>query len=274
MKTQALSILSRHFVQSLTSELLGLLLDKLDSSISENEWMRIFARCIGADCLIDEEKQIVVCSSIDTIWRARVIPNFNPFNVHHTDVEWELDEVECGQPIDPSVVSMGGGTRFYSPLQRLQNVRAVSATPSTCLKKHDIDCKQNDNDLAAEIGKKLLDSWNLQVEKMRGCFSSVRAVVLLKGEGLSVTSVYEEDLVPFLPENYYWQWDEQDNIEGYESDTNIRRFSWMPHASRFTVVSNVPEKRLKLRINRPPVISQSDLLDSIAHDDSWIEIVP
>jgi len=124
-----------------------------------------------------------------------------------------------------------------------------------------------------EIGNKILEIWNGRVSDVRGKYKDVRTVVLLKGEHLSSVAVYEEETKLFVPELYSWQWNESGNLEGYEKKTGIHRFTWQPSGSQFTVVSDLPSKRLKLRIKKPPQVSHDDVLKSIEFDPSWIEIV-
>jgi len=124
-----------------------------------------------------------------------------------------------------------------------------------------------------DLGTKVLQIWNGRLAEVRKKFTTVRTVVLLKGKDLSTVAVYEEDAVMFLPEEYYWEWNEQNNLEGYEKKSGIHRFSWQPHGSQFTVISEVPTQRLKLRIKRPPLVDKGAVLKSVQFDESWIEIV-
>ena len=101
----------------------------------------------------------------------------------------------------------------------------------------------------------------------------MRTVILLKGENLTEVSVYEEETCLFAPKNYYWQVNDRGNFEGFENNTGAHRFTWQPHGSQFTIVSDVPEKRLKLRIKRPKRVSPSAVLKDVGFDPSWIEIV-
>lgn len=124
-----------------------------------------------------------------------------------------------------------------------------------------------------EVGAKVLGIWNARVADIRKKFLHVRTVILLKGEDLSEVSVYEEDTTLFEPTNYYWQVNDKGNFEGYEALTHTHRFTWQPHGSQFTVVSDVPEKRLKLRIKAPKKVSPTTVLQDVGFDPSWIEIV-
>lgn len=225
---------SKSFAMSLGKEIIYLLATRPDARLEGNDWEEIFARCIGA--------------------------RWTPSNIGLDDVTldtysmtWGAKTIKNNNPFDVRHVRLICGRNSLDFSYGIKNVRAMPKD---------------------EIGAKVLEIWNTRVEEVRTRFSNVRTVVLLKGEALSMVSVYEEDTIQFLPEKYYWQWNERGNLEGYERDTNIHRFTWQPHGSQFTVVSDVPEKRLKLRIKRPPIISQNAVLNSISYDDSWIEIVP
>lgn len=125
----------------------------------------------------------------------------------------------------------------------------------------------------SELGEKILEIWNARVTDVRKKFRHLRTVVLLKGEDLSELSVYEEDTELYTPSEYYWQWNDRGNFEGYEVKTDIHRFTWQPSGSQFTIISDVPEHRLKLRIKRPPLVAKEDVLKSIKFDASWIEVI-
>lgn len=76
-----------------------------------------------------------------------------------------------------------------------------------------------------------------------------------------------------LAKDYNWQWNDNDNLEGLSRETNNHVFTWQPHGSQFTIIENVPDKRLKLRIRKPPTLNRDQVLDTLKVDDSWIEIV-
>jgi len=149
-------------------------------------------------------------------------------------------------------------------------VRLISGRNSPAYSYEVSDVKGLPND---ELGGKILSIWNGRVAEVRKKFSTVRTVVLIKGNALSEISVFETETVMFDASEYFWQWNERQNLEGYEKATKSHRFSWQPHGSQFTVIEDVPEKRLKLRIKRPPLVRQDAVLKSVAFDESWIEIV-
>ena len=183
--------------------------------------------------------------------------NWTPSNVGLDDVvyeqmAWRTKTVKNGRPFDAHHIRLICGCNSLDCSYGEKNVRDM-----------DVD----------EVGEKVLEIWNARVADIRKKFLHVRTVVLLKGENLSEISVYEEETTLFEPKDYYWQVNDRGNFEGFEKATGAHRFTWQPHGSQFTVVSNVPEKRLKLRIKRPKSVSPDAVLKDVGFDPSWIEIV-
>jgi len=133
---------------------------------------------------------------------------------------------------------------------------------------YSFNIKNVHNILPNELGGKVLEIWNARLRQVREKFTTVRTVVLIKGDKLLDLSVYEEDTVFFSPDEYEWQWNERNNLEGYSKAGSIHKFTWQPHGSQFTVISDVPDKRLKIHLKEPPKVRQGDVLKSIEYDDS------
>jgi len=123
------------------------------------------------------------------------------------------------------------------------------------------------------LGAMVLGIWNARITDVRKKFATTRTVVLIKGDDLSTVSVFEEEALKFLPEDYEWEWNQKGNLEGYVKGTDVKKFTWQPHGSQFTITTNVPDNRLKLRIKRPPLLDRDEVLGQIKFDLSWIEIV-
>lgn len=123
------------------------------------------------------------------------------------------------------------------------------------------------------LGAMVLGIWNARITDVRKKFETTRTVVLIKGDDLSTVSVFEEEALKFLPEEYEWEWNQKGNLEGYIKGTDVKKFTWQPHGSQFTIITRVPENRLKLRIKRPPLLNREDVLTQLKFDASWIEVV-
>jgi hypothetical protein len=122
------------------------------------------------------------------------------------------------------------------------------------------------------LGDKILSIWNERVSAVRKLYKHLRTVVLIKSDNLLEISAFEFDTIIYPADNYWWQWNERQNLEGYNKlDQHI--FTWQPHGSQFTIVENVPRDRISIRIKQPPIISQGDVLEKIKFDESWIEIL-
>lgn len=193
----------------------------------------------------------------EEIFARSIGAKWTPSNVGLDDVvyeqmAWGAKTVKNGRPFDAHHIRLICGRNSLDYSYGEKNVR-------------DMDVN--------EVGEKVLEIWNARVADIRKKFLHVRTVVLLKGENLSEISVYEEETTLFEPKDYYWQVNDRGNFEGFEKTTGVHRFTWQPHGSQFTVVSNVPEKRLKLRIKRPKSVSPDAVLKDVGFDPSWIEIV-
>lgn len=125
-----------------------------------------------------------------------------------------------------------------------------------------------------QLGEMILGIWNARLADVRKRFTTTRTVVLIKGEDLSTVSVFEEETLKFLPEEYEWEWNQHGNLDGYFKGTDTKRFTWQPHGAQFTIITTAPDSRLKLRIKRPPLFDREEVLDQLKFDESWIEIVP
>ncbi|MDR1497464.1 MAG: hypothetical protein LBS59_03490 [Puniceicoccales bacterium] len=151
-----------------------------------------------------------------------------------------------------------------------KSVRLVSGRNSTIYSFGDDDIRTQNPE---ELGEKILSIWNQHVADVRKKFPTLRTVVLLKGDGLAEVSVFETETIFYQKENYIWQWNDNDNLEGLLNENNRHVFTWQPHGSQFTIIEEVPTERLKLRIRKPEALNQEQVLNTLKVDDSWIEIV-
>ena len=124
-----------------------------------------------------------------------------------------------------------------------------------------------------KLGEMILGIWNARITDVRKKFATTRTVVLVKGDDLSTVSVFEEEALKFLPEEYEWEWNQRGNLEGYVKGSDAKKFTWQPHGAQFTVTTTVPANRLKLRIRHPPLLDRDAVLSQIEFDPSWIEVV-
>jgi hypothetical protein len=123
-----------------------------------------------------------------------------------------------------------------------------------------------------QIGSQILSIWNERVSGIRKKHKHVRTVVLIKSSTLQEVAVFEFDTVRYEPDLYAWSWNRNRNLEGFDKATKVHRFTWQPHGSQFTIVEDVPERRLIVRIKSPPVLDKGSVLKRIGFDKSWVTV--
>jgi hypothetical protein len=188
---------------------------------------------------------------------ARIISaQWKPSNVGLDDIvyeqtAWSAKTVKNNNPVTVAKVRLISGRN--SPVYSFGDQKVSNRDPQ-------------------KLGDKILSIWNERVAAVRKKYKHLRTVVLIKSDNLLELSVFEFDTILYSLRDYWWQWNERQNLEGYNKlDQHI--FTWQPHGSQFTIVENVPKDRLSIRIKQPPIISQGDVLEKIKFDESWIEIL-
>ena len=132
-----------------------------------------------------------------------------------------------------------------------------------------IDTNANPN----TIGELVLDIWNERVSAIREKFKHVRTVVLMKSNDLSEVAVFEFDTIRYDKELYKWEWNKNNNLIGIDKRTNEHKFTWQPHGSQFTIIEEVPEKSLIIRIKQPEMLDKEQVLQTLGFDKSWITVI-
>ncbi len=124
-----------------------------------------------------------------------------------------------------------------------------------------------------ELGKQILAIWNARVAEVRCAFKNLRTVVLIKSDDLLELSAYEFNTEEFSQEGYYWEWNKNKNLTGFDAKTKEHIFTWQPHGSQFTVLEKVPEQRVAIRIKKPPKLDKETILKTLKFDNSWIQVI-
>lgn len=124
-----------------------------------------------------------------------------------------------------------------------------------------------------ELGEKVLSIWNERVAAIRKIYKLVRTVVLIKSDDLLELSAFEFNTIFYPPENYFWKWNKRNNLEGYLKTTEEHKFTWQPHGSQFTIIKDVPDQRLVIKIKKPPMLDRDTILKALKFDNSWIKII-
>lgn len=124
-----------------------------------------------------------------------------------------------------------------------------------------------------ELGEKVLAIWNERVASIRKHYRHVRTVVLIKSNDLLELAAFEFDTIIYPKDQFWWQWNERNNLEGFNNSADQHVFTWQPHGSQFTIIENVPNERLAIKIKEPPQLDRDAVLKSIKFDESWVEIL-
>jgi len=151
-----------------------------------------------------------------------------------------------------------------------QRVRLISGRNSPVYSYGDSAVTQCDPN---ELGCKILEIWNERVAAIRKLYRHVRTVVLIKSDDLQELAIFETDTVLYALDQYIWQWNDNENLEGLEVSSRAHKFTWQPHGSQFTVIEDVPKTRLAIRVKAPVKLTKSDVVSSVKFDPSWVQIL-
>lgn len=196
--------------------------------------------------------------------------------------EWEQIFAQCvGAEWKPSNVGLddvvldnccwGAKTVFGAKnLDKQKTVRLISGRNSPT---YSFGVDKLTSEDPNEIGKFVLDIWNERVSAVRKVFKFVRTVVLVKSKDYGDYLVFEFDTIRYDPELYYFKWNKRNNLEGYEKATKKHKFTWQPSGSQFTIIENIPEKRLHISIKKPTQVDKETILKAVKFDNSWYRIV-
>ena len=165
----------------------------------------------------------------------------------------------------------GAKTVFGSTsLERQKTVRLISGRNSP-IYSYGIDSPMAEE--PHEIGSLVLNIWNERVSAVRQIFKFVRTVVLVKSKDYSEYLIFEFDTVRYDPELYYFKWNTRSNLEGFEKSSDKHKFTWQPSGSQFTIIEDIPKKRLHLSIRKPEHVDKEIILNAVGFDSGWYNII-
>ena len=127
------------------------------------------------------------------------------------------------------------------------------------------------NDDPNIMGERIISIWNERVAAIRKIHKHLRTIVLIKSYDLSEVVVFEFETVRYAPELYVWKWNKNNNLVGC-SKFEKHCFTWQPHGSQFTILEEVPEEALIIKVRLPPKLDKKVLLNGIGFNKEWIEV--
>ncbi len=185
------------------------------------------------------------------------------------DAEWKPSNVGLDDVVLNNC-AWGAKTIYSSNPETQSTVRLISGRNSPTYSFGDSKVSDIPPD---PLGEKILEIWNERVSAVREKFKHLRTVVLMKSKNFEIFSVFEFETIRYNSKKYYWKWNKRGNLEGFSKVDNFHRFTWQPHGSQFTIIEDVPTKRLILKIKKPPLIDSEKLLNVIGFKDDWITII-
>jgi len=141
----------------------------------------------------------------------------------------------------------GAKTVKHAKPSAASKVRLISGRNSPVYSFGDKEISQCDPNI---LGEKILAIWNERVAGIRKLYRHVRTIVLIKSQDLLELTAFEFDTIFYPTNQYRWQWNKQNNLEGFSQSTNQHIFTWQPHGSQFTIIEKVPEEKLSIQIKR------------------------
>lgn len=122
------------------------------------------------------------------------------------------------------------------------------------------------------VGSSILEIWNERVSSIREKFKFLRSVVLIKSNDLKHLVVFEFDTNRFEIEKYEWRLNKNHNLEGWSIKDNTHKFTWQRHGSQFTVIEDVPKKKLIIKMKAPKKLDKEMVLTSVGFSKDWITV--
>ena len=151
-----------------------------------------------------------------------------------------------------------------------QQVRLISGRNSPDYSFGISDPREDPN----KTGSAVLSIWNARVNEALEEFDDLRIVVMIRNFPDRRFLIFEDEARRFIPSDFRWQVNAQNNLEGIELLTDRHAFTWQPHGGQFTVIRRVPGSARNFNIAVDvPVVEPSDVLTQIGFTESWIEIV-
>lgn len=224
-----------------------------------NEFPKDFPFILGKELvylLASKGKAILEGSEFEAIFATCIGAEWKPSNVG-------LDDIILGN------TAWGAKTVKATNPSTQKKVRLISGRNSPVYSFGEtIDTHHDPN----AVGQSVLEIWNERVSAVREKFQNLRTVVLVKSNDLTEVVVFEFDTIRYDPELFVWEWNKNGNLRGIEKSTTEHRFTWQPHGSQFTIVEEIPEDSLLIKIKEPKTLNKEDILKALGFDKSWISV--
>lgn len=233
--------------------------EKSSPPFALNNFSKNFPFILGKEIiylLSTKGKPVLEGSEWEAIFASSIGADWKPSNVG-------LDDVILGN------TAWGAKTVKAINPSKQKVVRLISGRNSPVYSYGDtIDLKANPN----LVGDSILEIWNERVSSVREKFQNLRTAVLIKSSDLTEVVVFEFDTIRYDQQLFSWEWNKNGNLVGTEKSTQKHCFTWQPHGSQFTIIEEVPERKLTIRIKQPEILDKEKVLNTLGFDKSWITV--
>jgi len=96
---------------------------------------------------------------------------------------------------------------------------------------------------------------------------------LVKGKNFDEFMIFEFDTIRYDYELYYFEWNKNNNLEGYSKSSKEHCFTWQPHGSQFTVVEKIPKDRVVFKVKQPEKLNKEEVLKVLEYSNDWVTIL-
>jgi len=206
--------------------------------------------------LASKGKAILEGSEFEAIFATCIGAEWKPSNVG-------LDDIILGN------TAWGAKTVKATNPAKQKKVRLISGRNSPVYSFGDVIDTHADPNL---VGQSILEIWNERVSAIREKFQNLRTVVLVKSNDLTEVVIFEFDTIRYDPELFVWEWNKNGNLRGIEKSTTKHRFTWQPHGSQFTIIEEIPENSLLIKIDKPQALDKEEILKALGFNKSWVSV--
>lgn len=224
-----------------------------------NEFPKDFPFLLGKEIiylLAAKGKPELVGTDWESIFAKCIGADWKPSNVGLDDVvygntAWGAKTVKAKNPSTQKSVRLISGRN--SPVYSFDQTIDVNSDPR-------------------QVGELVLDIWNERVSSVREKFKNLRTIVLIKSDDLTEVVVFEFETIRYDADLYDWSWNANKNLIGIEKRSKALRFTWQPHGAQFTIIEDVPDKSIIIKIKKPEALDQEKILLTLGFDESWIKV--
>ena len=126
----------------------------------------------------------------------------------------------------------------------------------------------------SETGRSILEIWNARVDRVLSNYEDYRLIVLVRNWNAFEFSLFEEEIIRYIPANYQWGLNNQRNFTGKDKSNGQHCFTWQPHGGQFTIIKTIPASAIKFRVRQPQKMDVDVVLDNLLFNKTWLEMLP